>query len=35
MAKTEAIPYTNYIVPILLLIGWIVGCVLMVYFVFS
>lgn len=33
--SSEAIPYTQYIVPVLLLIGWIVGCVLMVYFVFS
>ncbi|XP_061490467.1 sarcoplasmic/endoplasmic reticulum calcium ATPase regulator DWORF [Rhineura floridana] len=35
MAKTEDVPYSHYVVPVLLLIGWIAGCALMVYFVFS
>ncbi|XP_062987542.1 sarcoplasmic/endoplasmic reticulum calcium ATPase regulator DWORF [Elgaria multicarinata webbii] len=35
MAETEAIPYSKYVVPTLLFIGWILGCALMVYFVFS
>ncbi|XP_070610226.1 sarcoplasmic/endoplasmic reticulum calcium ATPase regulator DWORF [Erythrolamprus reginae] len=37
MARTEAepLPYSRYIVPVLLMIGWIAGCALMVYYVFS
>ncbi|XP_060622756.1 sarcoplasmic/endoplasmic reticulum calcium ATPase regulator DWORF [Anolis sagrei] len=35
MAQTVTIPYSQYLVPLLLLIAWIVGCVLTVYFVFS
>ncbi|XP_043378694.1 sarcoplasmic/endoplasmic reticulum calcium ATPase regulator DWORF isoform X1 [Chelonia mydas] len=29
------IPYSRLVVPALLMVGWIVGCVLMVYIVFS
>ncbi|XP_053168903.1 sarcoplasmic/endoplasmic reticulum calcium ATPase regulator DWORF [Hemicordylus capensis] len=35
MAVPEPIPYSRLVVPALLLIGWLVGCALMVYFVFS
>ncbi|XP_042316723.1 sarcoplasmic/endoplasmic reticulum calcium ATPase regulator DWORF [Sceloporus undulatus] len=35
MAQTETVLYSQYFVPILLLIAWIVGCILTVYFVFS
>ncbi|XP_066478400.1 sarcoplasmic/endoplasmic reticulum calcium ATPase regulator DWORF [Tiliqua scincoides] len=35
MAQPEAIPYSRYVVPALLCVGWIIGCALMVYFVFS
>ncbi|XP_053246301.1 sarcoplasmic/endoplasmic reticulum calcium ATPase regulator DWORF [Podarcis raffonei] len=35
MEKSETIPYSTYVVPALLLLGWLAGCVLMVWFVFS
>ncbi|XP_036609681.1 sarcoplasmic/endoplasmic reticulum calcium ATPase regulator DWORF [Trichosurus vulpecula] len=34
MAEKESTP-SNMLVPLLLLIGWIVGCVVMVYVIFS
>ncbi|XP_032643262.1 sarcoplasmic/endoplasmic reticulum calcium ATPase regulator DWORF [Chelonoidis abingdonii] len=35
MAELGAIPYSRFFVPALLVVGWIVGCALMVYIVFS
>ncbi|XP_064418107.1 sarcoplasmic/endoplasmic reticulum calcium ATPase regulator DWORF-like [Latimeria chalumnae] len=35
MANSDQIPYAHLVVPVLLLIGWIVGCALVVYVVFS
>ncbi|XP_067405552.1 sarcoplasmic/endoplasmic reticulum calcium ATPase regulator DWORF [Emydura macquarii macquarii] len=35
MAELAEIPYSRLLVPALLMVGWIVGCVLMVYIVFS
>ncbi|XP_054839972.1 sarcoplasmic/endoplasmic reticulum calcium ATPase regulator DWORF isoform X2 [Eublepharis macularius] len=35
MAEPEQIPYSRLVVPILLLVGWLAGCVLMVYYIFS
>ncbi|XP_043378695.1 sarcoplasmic/endoplasmic reticulum calcium ATPase regulator DWORF [Caretta caretta] len=35
MAEVGEIPYSRLVVPALLMVGWIVGCVLMVYIVFS
>ncbi|XP_060098689.1 sarcoplasmic/endoplasmic reticulum calcium ATPase regulator DWORF [Heteronotia binoei] len=29
------IPYSRLVVPVLLLLGWLAGCALMVYYVFS
>ncbi|XP_036350780.1 sarcoplasmic/endoplasmic reticulum calcium ATPase regulator DWORF [Ochotona princeps] len=34
MAEKEA-SLSRFVVPVLLLIGWIVGCIIMVYVVFS
>ncbi|XP_024851641.1 sarcoplasmic/endoplasmic reticulum calcium ATPase regulator DWORF [Bos indicus] len=35
MAEKAEATLSRYVVPILLLIGWIVGCIVMVYVVFS
>ncbi|XP_045857692.1 sarcoplasmic/endoplasmic reticulum calcium ATPase regulator DWORF [Meles meles] len=35
MAEKAELPSSRLLVPILLLIGWIVGCIIMVYVVFS
>ncbi|XP_026948598.1 sarcoplasmic/endoplasmic reticulum calcium ATPase regulator DWORF [Orcinus orca] len=35
MAEKAAATFSHLLVPILLLIGWIVGCIVMVYVVFS
>ncbi|XP_053456681.1 sarcoplasmic/endoplasmic reticulum calcium ATPase regulator DWORF [Nycticebus coucang] len=35
MAEKAVSTYSHLLVPVLLLIGWIVGCVIMVYVVFS
>ncbi|XP_069330966.1 sarcoplasmic/endoplasmic reticulum calcium ATPase regulator DWORF [Eulemur rufifrons] len=35
MAEKAASTFSHLLVPILLLIGWIVGCIIMVYVVFS
>ncbi|XP_043847092.1 sarcoplasmic/endoplasmic reticulum calcium ATPase regulator DWORF [Dromiciops gliroides] len=34
MAEKEPAP-SNLLIPLLLLIGWIVGCVIMIYVIFS
>ncbi|XP_028587182.2 sarcoplasmic/endoplasmic reticulum calcium ATPase regulator DWORF isoform X2 [Podarcis muralis] len=35
MEKSETILYSTYVIPPLLLLGWLAGCVLMVWYVFS
>uniref|UniRef100_A0A8C6E0N4 Small transmembrane regulator of ion transport 1 n=1 Tax=Moschus moschiferus TaxID=68415 RepID=A0A8C6E0N4_MOSMO len=35
MAEKAEVSLSRFVVPILLLIGWIVGCIVMVYVVFS
>ncbi|XP_075865934.1 sarcoplasmic/endoplasmic reticulum calcium ATPase regulator DWORF [Microcebus murinus] len=35
MAEKAESTFSHLLVPILLLIGWIVGCIIMVYVVFS
>ncbi|XP_072722914.1 sarcoplasmic/endoplasmic reticulum calcium ATPase regulator DWORF [Ciconia boyciana] len=35
MAEPAQLPLSRLVVPILLGVGWIVGCALMVYIVFS
>ncbi|XP_028650345.1 sarcoplasmic/endoplasmic reticulum calcium ATPase regulator DWORF-like [Erpetoichthys calabaricus] len=35
MTSTGQMDASRYVVPVLLMIGWIVGCALVVYFVFS
>ncbi|XP_074860377.1 sarcoplasmic/endoplasmic reticulum calcium ATPase regulator DWORF [Carettochelys insculpta] len=35
MAEPAEVQYSRFVIPALLLVGWIVGCVLMVYIVFS
>ncbi|XP_027633560.1 sarcoplasmic/endoplasmic reticulum calcium ATPase regulator DWORF [Falco biarmicus] len=35
MAEPAQVPLSHLVVPILLAVGWIVGCALMVYIVFS
>ncbi|XP_030700469.1 sarcoplasmic/endoplasmic reticulum calcium ATPase regulator DWORF [Globicephala melas] len=35
MAEKATTTFSHLLVPILLLIGWIVGCIVMVYVVFS
>ncbi|KAM9697308.1 sarcoplasmic/endoplasmic reticulum calcium ATPase regulator DWORF [Muntiacus reevesi] len=35
MAEKAEATLSRFLVPILLLIGWIVGCIVMVYVVFS
>ncbi|XP_044523625.1 sarcoplasmic/endoplasmic reticulum calcium ATPase regulator DWORF [Gracilinanus agilis] len=34
MAEKES-TFSNLLIPLLLLIGWIVGCVIMIYVIFS
>ncbi|NP_001339058.1 sarcoplasmic/endoplasmic reticulum calcium ATPase regulator DWORF [Macaca nemestrina] len=35
MAEKAGSTFSHLLVPILLLIGWIVGCIIMIYVVFS
>ncbi|XP_041418316.1 sarcoplasmic/endoplasmic reticulum calcium ATPase regulator DWORF-like [Xenopus laevis] len=35
MEETGIISYRRFLVPVLLGVGWIVGCVMMIYVVFS